>query len=89
MAHQLSSRGSVRWCDASAWYRERIAIALEEFEAGDQRAAVATLLSALDGPEIPKHYACSACGAHFEWPGLLEKHGMVDCPAAWRRFRAA
>jgi hypothetical protein len=70
------------------WYRERIAVALEWIEAGDQRSAVETLLVAMDGPEVERQFSCPDCGQRFEWPGLLEKHQTVDCPALWGR-RAA
>jgi hypothetical protein len=71
------------------WYRERIAIALEELSMGDQRAAVVTLLYALDGSEIERRFSCPDCGQRFEWPGLLEKHRLVDCPVLWESRRAA
>lgn len=75
--------------------REAIVIALESLEVGDVRGAVAVLLSALeDGPASAlvgsasahnraEHceYRC-ACGARFEWPGLLDRHEIGCLRAA-------
>jgi hypothetical protein len=69
---------------SSRWYRERITVAIDEFGAGDQRAAVDTLLDVLEGPELSKGYACADCGQRFEWPGLLERHKIAEC-LAWER----
>jgi hypothetical protein len=56
---------------------QAITAALEALEAGDQREAVAILLSALeDGPERTRGDACkcSVCGQGFEWPGQRDAH---------------
>jgi hypothetical protein len=64
--------------------RTAIVTALESLEAGDQRAAVDTLLAVLeDAPTRARRLSCPRCRVTFCWPGELEHHALVmhDCEA--------
>lgn len=68
-----------------------IVTALEALEASDQRLAADILLAALDEDgERRERVWCPACTASFEWPGQLDAHRDLWCPAIFAdRQRAA
>ena len=58
--------------------RTAIIYALDALELGDQDAAAATLLSALEDGVRVARCRCVVCDADFEWPGQLDRHrGLV------------
>jgi hypothetical protein len=61
--------------DRSLWVRRgAVVVALEQLEDGDQKAAVESLLSALEDGQTKRRHRCHLCRMDFEWPGLLSHH---------------